>query len=156
MFSKTIFYKIMFSKKIIILVIPILWLSQAVWGQDNIRHEMQQHFVYHNVFNSTLITPDIAKNYHLVRAKDRVYLNIAVVKKTGGYGIPTNIKGTYRNLMQQQQVLDFVEINEATATYYLAPIRFDNEEILHIDVDVSLKDSSDSARFTITKKLYRD
>ncbi len=125
-------------------------------AQENTSYEMDHHIVYYNVFNSSLITPEVANTYNLIRAEDRVYVNVAVVKKAGGNGIAANISGIYRNLMQQKQNLNFIEIKEATATYYLAPIRFNNEEILHIDISVALKDSNESASFTITKKLYKD
>ncbi len=58
--------------------------------------------------------------------------------------------------MQQKFKLEFIEIKEPTATYYLAPIRFNNEEILHIDISVESLDKTDSGSFTITKKLYQD
>lgn len=138
------------------LIALILLGTATVNAQDNTSYEMQDHIVYYNVFNSSLIPADVAKVYNLVRSRDRVYVNIALVKKSGGNGIPAKLSGIYRNLMQQQQPLKFIEIKEATATYYLAPIRFNNEEILHIDIDISSLDQADAGKFTITKKLYTD
>lgn len=37
--------------------------------------------VIFSVFNSDFIQPDIAQQYQLVRAKDRAYVNVSVVKK---------------------------------------------------------------------------
>ena len=131
--------------------------SLSVEAQENISHELDEHIVYYNVFNSSLITADIAKQYNLIRAKDRVYLNIAVVKKSGGYGVaPRKLSGVYRNLLQQSFPLKFIEIKEATATYYLASIRVNNEEILHMDITVQADYKSTDNTFTITKKLYKD
>ena len=125
--------------------------------QENISYELDEHTVYYNVFNSSLISAEIAKEYNLIRAKDRAYINIAVVKKTGGYGVaPRKLSGVYRNLLQQKFPLDFIEIKEATATYYLALIRFNNEEIIHIDITVQPDYKSTDSTFTITKKLYKD
>jgi hypothetical protein len=126
-------------------------------AQENISHDLKEHTVYYNVFNSSLITADVAKQYNLVRAKDRVYLNVAVVKKSGGYGVaPRKLSGVYRNLLQQKFPLKFIEIKEATATYYLAPIRVSNEDILHMDITVQPDYKSTDSTFTITKKLYKD
>ena len=124
--------------------------------QENTSYKMDNYIVYYNVFNSTMIPADVAKTHNLVRGNDRVYVNIALVKKTGGNGIAANISGVRRNLMQQKFPLEFIEIKEATATYYLAPIRFNNEEILHIDIVASNLEKTDTASFTITKKLYKD
>jgi hypothetical protein len=129
-------------------------LAQA---QENISYETKDHIIYYNVFNSSLIPPKVARSYNLIRAKDRVYINVAVVKKSGGYGFaPTSLKGIYRNLMQQRFPLTFTEIKEATATYYLAPIRFNNEDILHLDITVTPEAGYAEETFTITKKLYLD
>jgi hypothetical protein len=103
-----------------------------------------------------MIPPDIARIHNLLRAKDQAYVNVALVKKTGGNGIPAIISGYHRNLMQQKFELEFIEIKEPTATYYLAPIRFINEEILHIDISVKSLDKTDAGALTITKKLYKD
>lgn len=132
------------------------FLSINSHAQKNTSYELDNHIVYYNVFNSTIIPADIAKIHNLVRAKDQVYVNVALVKKTGGNGIAATMTGYHRNLMQQKFKLDFIEIKEATATYYLAPIRFFNEEILHIDISVESLDKTDSGSFTITKKLYKD
>ncbi|MEO0442863.1 MAG: DUF4426 domain-containing protein [Pseudomonadota bacterium] len=125
-------------------------------AQENTSYELNDHIVYYNVFNSTLIQPEIAQKHGLIRAQDRVYVNIALVKKSGGNGIPAALSGQYRNLIQQKFPLKFTEIKESTATYYLAAIRFNNEEILHIDIQIANLDASDSGEFTITKKLYKD
>lgn len=125
-------------------------------AQKNTSYELENHIVYYNVFNSTIIPADVAKIHKLVRARDQVYVNVALVKKSGGNGIAAKMSGVHRNLLQQKFDLKFIEIKEPTATYYLAPIRFNNEEILHIDISVESLDQTDSGSFTITKKLYQD
>ena len=145
---------IFFSRCVLTLIVLGSASSHA---QKNISHDLKEHTVYYNVFNSSLISADIAKQYNLVRAKDRVYLNVAVVKKSGGYGVaPRKLSGVYRNLLQQKFPLKFIEIKEATATYYLAPIRVSNEDILHMDITVQPDYKSTDSTFTITKKLYKD
>ncbi|MBX2807886.1 MAG: DUF4426 domain-containing protein [Cellvibrionaceae bacterium] len=135
-------------------IISLFFCSHVSLAQEGTSYELDEHMVYHNVFNSTLIPADVAKVHKLVRSKNRVYVNIAVVKKTGGNGIPAQIKGWHRNLIQQKFPLEFITISEADATYYLAPIRINNEDILHIDIQVQLQGESDVSEFTITKKLY--
>jgi hypothetical protein len=134
----------------------VLFPFLTLHAQENTSYELDNHIVYYNVFNSTMIPADVARIHKLVRGEDRVYVNIALVSKEGGYGIPAVLSGYHRNLMQQKFELEFIEIKEPTATYYLAPIRFNNEEILHIDIAISDIEEKDSGSFTITKKLYRD
>lgn len=147
-----------------LLTVPLLAVScflgllhSHAYSQDNISYELEDHTVYYNVFNSSLISADVASKKNLVRAKDRAYVNIALVKKSGGYGTaPYKLEGVYRNLLQQKFSLTFIEMKEATAIYYLAPIRFNNEEILHIDITIQAEKDSLAKTFTTTKKLYRD
>lgn len=141
----------------LLFALNLLLVAQFSTAQENISYELDDHIVYYNVFNSSLISADIAKEYNLVRAKNRAYINVAVVKKSGGYGVaPRKLSGIHRNLLQQRFELDFIEIKEATATYYLAPIRFNNEEIIHIDITVQPDYQAKESTFSLTKKLYRD
>ncbi|WP_226643516.1 DUF4426 domain-containing protein [Microbulbifer variabilis] len=95
--------------------------------------------VIYSVFNSDFIQPDIAQQYQLVRAKDRAYVNVSVVKKDGGTkGLSAEMSGNATNLIQQSRPLKFKEIREGDAVYYLAPLRYENEETLTFNVDVTL------------------
>ncbi|ODS24568.1 hypothetical protein AB835_03020 [Candidatus Endobugula sertula] len=137
--------------------ICLLFYYSPINAQENISYDLGEYTVYYNVFNSSLIPAEVAQAYHLTRAKDRVYLNVAVVKKSGGYGFaPAKLEGVYRNLIQQQFPLKFIEIKESTSTYYLAPIHFNNEDILHLDITVKPNRTGSETTFTITKKLYVD
>ncbi len=112
--------KNVFIKASLFLMVGLLssMLSINSHAQENTSYELDNHIIYYNVFNSTMIPPDIARVHNLVRAKDQVYVNVALVKKTGGNGIPAIISGYHRNLMQQKFELEFIEIKEPTATYY--------------------------------------
>lgn len=139
------------------LAIILTLFSMTIHAQDNTSYELKDHIIYYNVFNSSLIPAKVASEHNLVRAKNQVYLNIALVKKSGGFGIPPHkLEGTYKNLIQQKFDLKFIPINEATTTYYLAPIRFSNEEILHLDITVQPDENSEAETFRVTKKLYVD
>jgi hypothetical protein len=52
--------------------------------------------------------------------------------------------------------LKFIEISEGDATYYLAPFVFNNEEILHFDIQVSADENAKPMKFTFTRTLYTE
>ena len=115
--------------------------------------------VYFSVLNSSFISEDIASIYKLTRGADRAIINIAVVKKTGdtdSFGLPAKLTGSIANLMQQQKTLDFTEIKETNATYYLASFRFSNEEMLRFKVSVDAGQTGRPFEIEFTKKLYVD
>ncbi len=115
--------------------------------------------VHYNVFNSTKLTPAIAEATKLVRGKDRALVNISLVKTENGktsLGRPAQVSGNTKNLMQQTQTLTFVEIKEGDATYYLAPFVFNNEDVLHFNINVSTEDNSPPMSFTFSRTLYTE
>ena len=106
-----------------------------------------------------MIQPEIASIHQLKRAGNLAYLNIAVVDnsdKNGvrNFGIAAQISGKARNLLQQQQSLRFITIEEQTATYYLAPLYYNNEDIYHFDITVTVDKTTPEETFTFTKQLY--
>lgn len=115
--------------------------------------------VHYNVFNSTDIPASVAETYKLVRGKDRALVNISLTKTEDGntsLGLPALVSGKTKNLMQQQQALKFIEIKEGDATYYLAPFVFNNEELLHFDIRVSLDNDTKPMAFTFNRTLYAE
>jgi hypothetical protein len=115
--------------------------------------------VHYNVFNSTTIPAKVAEAYKLVRGKDRALVNISLTKTENGstsLGLPAIVSGTSKNLMQQQQPLKFIEIKEGDATYYLAPFVFNNEEVLHFDIQVSADANAKPMTFTFNRTLYTE
>lgn len=105
-------------------------------------------------FNSDFLQPATADALGLTRAANQAIINIAVTRKdsSGRYslGLPAQVSGHSVNLMQQQKSLEFVEVAEQSATYYLAPVRITNEEVLHFSVTVQIDDVSLPIAFTRT------
>lgn len=115
--------------------------------------------VHYNVFNSTDIPAKVAEAYKLVRGKDRALVNISLTKTENGstsLGLPAAVSGASKNLMQQKQTLKFIEIEEGDATYYLAPFVFNNEEVLHFDIQVSTDANAKPMTFTFNRTLYTE
>ena len=115
--------------------------------------------VHFSVFNSTFISPEVAQIYGLTRSKNQVLVNISLTQTLDGkttLGLPVNISGTATNLIQQQRVLNFQTINEGEATYYLAPLRHTNEEVVNFVVQVQAE--GESAPFTVrfTRTLHAE
>lgn len=113
--------------------------------------------IVHTVFSSDRIDEETASRYNLVRAKDRALLNLSIVKNDAGgnmRGLPAKMSGSVSNLMQQKRVLEFIEIQEGDAVYFLAPFRIHSEEVLHFSLSVEHDGKTHDVKFT--KKLYID
>ncbi len=135
----------------------LLGFSSLGQTQEDIFVEEQGYRVFYSVFNSAFLTPEVAAANGLVRANDRAYLNIVVTQVTPegqSLGLPASLKGSAANLMQQAQPLEFKEIREPTAVYYLAPIRHTNEEVYNFSVVVTPEGSEAAIEIKFSKKLY--
>ncbi len=116
-----------------------------------------EYTVHYSIFNSTFITPKIAEIHKITRASNQSLLNISLTKTTEAdtsLGLAAKVTGSVKNLIQQQRTLNFSEIKEPTATYYIAPVRHTNEEIMHFIVAVTPADTEKTFTLKFDKKLY--
>lgn len=151
--------------KLIVSFLGLLFCSMLAQAQIDQPKEISttekfgEYTVHYNMFNSTDIPASVAETYKLVRGKDRALVNISLTKTEDGntsLGLPALVSGKTKNLMQQQQALKFIEIKEGNATYYLAPFVFNNEELLHFDIQVSTDEDAKPMTFTFNRTLYTE
>lgn len=113
--------------------------------------------VHFSTFTSDFLQPGTADALGFTRAKDRVLVNVAVTRKQpdGSYslGVPADISGSATNLMQQQKSLVFKKVAETGATYYLAELRFTNEEMMYFQLSINTP-SGDTLAVKFSRKLY--
>lgn len=131
--------------------------SAKLIAQDGIFIDEQGYRVIYNVFNSTMIAPEVADRYGLVRGDDRALINIVVVRPLAAgqtLGLPAEISGTATNLLQQAQTLEFQTIEEQDTVYYLASMRHVNEEMYHFALTIEREDLALPIELKFSKKLY--
>jgi len=150
-------------KLLITLALPLLWLVCSSVQAQQEAAEMAKPYqkfgdytVHFSLFSSKFLTPATAKATGFSRAEDRALLNISLVKGTDLSGSPATVVGHYKNLLQQQRSLEFKTIKEPNASYYIAPLRFTSEEILHFSIEVKPLDSEKSFTVNFTRKMYKD
>jgi len=95
--------------------------------------------VHYVLIPTTFLNSDIASGYQITRGRDRALLNISVIS-SDGVPVPAEIYGASTNLLGQQQSLDFIEVREGSAIYYLATIKHTDRETLRIDVTITPPD----------------
>ncbi|HEY5718189.1 MAG TPA: DUF4426 domain-containing protein [Motiliproteus sp.] len=117
------------------LFIALLALSTPTRAEQ--AQQFDHYEVHYNAFNSSFLPPEVALAYNLQRSKSRGLINVAVLDTATGKR-PTSaiVKGSFKNLLSQQQTLSFREIREGNAIYYLAEFRFTDDELLMFTVEV--------------------
>ena len=139
----------------ILLSILSLALPAAAVANDKIFKKVGNNKIFFSAFNSTFIDPDVAVANQIVRGKDKGLVNIAVVKGLGT-GKSAVITGKVYNIFQMSQTLEFVEVREQDAVYYLAPFEFENEDLLTFKISVRADPKKPAYDLKFQKKMYHD
>ena len=109
--------------------------------------------VHYSVFNSSFLQPDVAAAAGLTRSKTVGVLNIAALK--GGKGQPAKVGGTLKNLLGQTSELQFKQVLESGAVYYLAEFPLREREVLTFSINVQIGDGAPHT-LTFNQEVFPD
>ncbi|KJY96536.1 DUF4426 domain-containing protein [Pseudoalteromonas ruthenica] len=121
--------------------------AEVQGGQFKNLGHWQVHYI---AFPSTSVPAEVARNYDLERAGDRALINISVLQNNQAQAV--NIQGSAKNLIGQTEQLTFKEIKEGESIYYIAQMRFDNEEVYRFEITLTQGNTVEVLRFH--QKLY--
>jgi hypothetical protein len=99
-----------------------------------------------------MLKSNIAAQYKISRGKDRALVNVSILngeKKP----VQAKITGESQNLLGQLQDLDFEQVTEGDAIYYLAELRFADQEVHRIKIEATAPDGK-STLLKFNQKLY--
>ena len=95
--------------------------------------------IHHNAITTDMLTPEIAREYGLIRSRNRAMLNVSVIKQvpgTTGQPVEADVRPSSTNILGQQRRLRMREIREGEAIYYIGDFLVRNEEQLNFHIDV--------------------
>ena len=112
--------------------------------------------VHYMAIGATFLTPEIAKTYGIERSRFNGLLNISVLDNTqpGHHAQTVSITGTARNDLGQIKQLEFDEVKEGQAIYYLSQIKYSDEETFYFDLNIT--NGKESHKLTFKQKFYVD
>ncbi len=138
-------------------LIALLMLSApGAEARQHVRFgDLEVHYV---VLNTTDVSPEMAERYALTRAADRGLINIAG-RRRGDDGttsaVQLAIEGTVTNLLGQSRSLQFREVTDPAAIYYLETIAFTDREPLRFQLQVTDLDTGRRHPVSFEKILWR-
>ena len=116
--------------------------------------------VHYNAFRSDTLTPEIAKAYQLTRRNNRMVVNITVRKRDGDNGktsaAKAKVTGFASNLTGQLKKLEFREINDGDAIYYLAQSQVSDRETLKFEIKAAPVDDTVSTTVKFKQQFFTD
>lgn len=114
--------------------------------------------VHYIAFNSTVVPPEVAKAYGITRGNNRGVVNISIRRQNSdGSDSPQRaiIKGSSTDLIHRVE-LEFQEVIEQGAIYYLAEFRYDDKDMRHFDIRVQPNANIAPYRLKFSQTLYND
>lgn len=141
-------------KKSFILLLLSAFFSGSVFAEN--MKKMGDWNVHYIAIGATFLTPEIAKTYGIERSRYNGLVNISVLDNTqkDTPAKAVSIVGQARNNVGQTKTLEFKEVKEGDAIYYLAQIKYNNEETFHFDIDIT--DNGKTQKLKFTQKFYVD
>lgn len=126
-------------KTLATLLSAILFLSLSSFARAEQFVQDDQYVVHYSAFNSTLLTPEVAKAYDLMRSRQRAVMNVSVQRKMpdgSSKAVTSQLEGYTGALGGSERPLDFKMVTEGSAIYYLAEFLIGNGEKLNFDIKV--------------------
>jgi len=101
------------------------------------KKELGSWDVHYIAFTSTFLTPQVAKEYGLVRSKFNGIINISVLDRQDKAAQSVILTGEAKNLIGVIKSLKFKQVTEGKAIYYLAVLPFSDQEQYRISIDIN-------------------
>lgn len=113
--------------------------------------------VHYSAFTTDILTPEVAKVYGIQRSKSRALLNVSVLKKvmgTTGQPVRAKIQASATNLSAQLRQLNFRELSDSGAIYYLAETAVGDGETLKFSIVVTPENEPVPTTVTFDQQFF--
>lgn len=108
--------------------------------------------IHYATFSSLIIPSDVADVHGIVRSKGRIVTNISI--RQDGLSVKADIAGTSTNLLEQVMSMDFVEVAEQQAIYYLASQSINEKDMIRFRIRVQPENSDEAYTLEFTRRYY--
>ncbi|WP_421867481.1 DUF4426 domain-containing protein [Motiliproteus sp.] len=122
--------RLLYSLLTAVLLLPSLASAEQFEAVD-------QYQIHYNALGTTFLLPEVAEQYQIQRSKVRGLVNISVLDSSADHrAVVAQVSGEIRNLVDQRQPLNFRQVREGDAIYYIAEFRFTDDERLFFELQV--------------------
>ena len=126
------------SARAVVALVLLVGAGSALAEQSVRLGAYTAHYI---AFPSTFIDADTASRYDIVRGRNRALINVSVLDAEGR-SVTASVSGTVRNLPGQVLRLEFTEVPEGEAVYYLAQTRYTDREVLRFSLELGTPDGA--------------
>ncbi|MFQ3189421.1 MAG: hypothetical protein ACI936_000545 [Paraglaciecola sp.] len=133
------------------LLLGLVFSSQTYAEQKRVLGSWDVHYI---ALNTTFLTPEVAKQYGIIRSKFNALINISVLDREDKVAQSVILTGEAKNLIGVVKKLTFKQVTEGKAIYYLAVLPFSDLEQYRISIDIN--DGLEQKTLKFQHKFYAD
>ncbi|MEK7991256.1 MAG: DUF4426 domain-containing protein [Thiotrichaceae bacterium] len=115
--------------------------------------------IHYNTLKTGFLTPEIAKNYGIVRSKQRAMLTISIRQGEMGndIAVPASITAQAVNLTKQLKTITLKKVKDGDALYYIGTFKIYNEEIFDFTLNVTPEGhEGEPVEITFRQQFFED
>lgn len=115
------------------LLLLLLCIPRAAAAGQSERYG--DYVVYYSALSTDLLTPDVARSYGFVRSSHRGLVNIAI--RRADKAVTGVVSGSAVNLSGQRVPVDFREVKDGDAIYYLGTFPISGSDTVRFELTVA-------------------
>ena len=130
-------------------------LSVTAWAENSVN--FGDYTIHYNALRTDVLTPEIAQAYQLTRRNNRAMVNITVQKRGADNKTTPHkakVDGFASNLTAQVKNLEFREIQDGDAIYYIAETQVSNDELLNFEIKITPEGNATSTQVKFSQKFF--
>ena len=145
--------------RINIALIAVLLLTAGITVNAEQSRTFGDYTIHYAAFTTDLLSPEVARLYKIRRSKNRVILNVSVLKKvlgTTGQPVKAQVDASATNLSRQMKSLKTRELSSNGAIYYIAETAVNNEETLNFELNIIPEGETVALSFSFQQQFFTE
>ncbi len=121
--------------------------------------DIGNHVVHFSAQSTDQLPPAVAREYNIVRSKNRAMLNVSVLQKPDNLPVSADVSVNTVNLTGQLKNVTMRRIEEpgdTVAIYYIGDTTVANREILVFDITIKPDGEETSSQLRFKRQFYSD
>jgi hypothetical protein len=121
--------------------------------------DIGNHVIHFSAQSTDQLPPTIAKQYNIVRSKNRAMLNVSVLRETDNVPVSADVTVNTVNLTGQLKNVTMRRIEEPgdiIAIYYIGDTTVANREVLIFDISIKPDGEDKVSKVRFKRQFYSD
>jgi hypothetical protein len=127
--------------------------------EDASSADIGNHVVHFSAQSTDHLPPAVAREYNIVRSKNRAMLNVSVIRKSDNMPVTADVSVNTVNLTGQLKNVTMRKIEEpgdVVAIYYIGDTTVANQEVLVFDLNIKPDGETAVSELRFKRQFYSD